>query len=65
MTTTRSRTSRTTRPTSRPRLTVVEPQLVRLPNVRSAQKRIESGYYDREEVRDRLAVAVLQALLAD
>ncbi|MCC6350643.1 MAG: hypothetical protein IT347_13745 [Candidatus Eisenbacteria bacterium] len=37
--------------------------LVRLPRVRSAQQRIESGYYDRNDVRDRLADAVIQVLL--
>jgi hypothetical protein len=65
MTTTRRRTSRSPRREKTPRLAVLEPRLVRLPRVRSAQKRIESGYYDRHEVRDRLAVAVLEALLTD
>lgn len=37
--------------------------LVRLPRVRSAQQRIESGYYDRIDVRDRLADAVLKVIL--
>jgi hypothetical protein len=36
---------------------------VRLPRVRAAQKRIEAGYYDRNDVRDRLASAVLQVIL--
>jgi len=36
---------------------------VRLPRVRSAQKRIEAGFYDRTEIRDRLADAVLKVIL--
>jgi len=41
---------------------VVSSTLIRLPRVRTAQRRIETGYYDRDDVRDRLAVAVLNAL---
>jgi len=37
--------------------------LVRLPRVRSAKQRIASGYYDRNDVRDRLADAVLKVIL--
>lgn len=37
--------------------------VVRLSRVRSVQKRIESGYYDRDEVRDRLVSAVLGEIL--
>jgi hypothetical protein len=36
--------------------------LVRLSRVRTALERIQSGYYDRDEVRDRLASAVLAEL---
>jgi hypothetical protein len=38
------------------------PAPVRLGRVRLALKRIASGYYDRDEVRTRLAVAVLEEL---
>jgi len=41
---------------------VANAPLVRLPRVRTAQKRIESGYYDRNDVRDRLVNAVLQVI---
>jgi len=57
-----------TRRNRSPRLRVLPPtesRLVRLPRVRSAKKRIESGYYDREDVRDRLADAVLDVILQD
>lgn len=60
MTTTRH-PNKTSRP-STPALRMVpeaDPALVRLSRVRAVRKRIASGYYDREEVRDRLAVAVL------
>lgn len=36
---------------------------MRLPRVRSALQRIESGYYDRHDVRGRLADAVLKVIL--
>jgi hypothetical protein len=42
----------------------VLPAPVRLSRVRVALKRIESGYYDRDEVRSRLALAVLEELKA-
>ena len=38
---------------------------VRLTKVRAAQKRIASGYYDRDAVRDRLAHALLEAIAQD
>jgi hypothetical protein len=38
------------------------PSVVRLSRVRTALQRISSGYYDRDEVRDRLATAVLREL---
>lgn len=62
MATTRRRN--TTRRNARPRsVPIASAPLVRLPRVRNAQKRIESGYYDRNDVRDRLANAVLQVIL--
>lgn len=62
----RNRTRKLTRTAARTRLALVPtPALVRLPRVRAAQKRIESGWYDRDEVRDKLAAAVLDALLTD
>ncbi len=36
--------------------------LVRLARVAEARRRIASGWYDRAEVRDRLAEAVLQEI---
>ena len=41
---------------------VASPDVVRLSRVRVALQRISSGYYDRDEVRDRLATAVLHEL---
>lgn len=64
MTTIRRPKSRKTRPAAQ--LSVVpvgDPSVVRLSRVRSALKRIESGYYDRDEVRDRLVSAVLGEIL--
>lgn len=63
MTTTRRRTRKTSRTPSRRSVPVTNAPLVRLPRVRSAQKRVESGYYDRDDVRDRLAGAVLKVIL--
>jgi hypothetical protein len=62
MTTTR-RTSSIRRTASARSVPVTNARLVRLPRVRAAQKRVESGFYDRNEVRDRLAHAVLQVIL--
>lgn len=63
-------TTRRTRPTkprsatpSRGTPPVLE--LVRLSKVAAAQKRIASGYYDRDDVRDRLAAAVLEVIQND
>jgi hypothetical protein len=39
-----------------------EARMVRLPRVRTALKRIETGFYDRDEVRERLAAVVLKEL---
>jgi hypothetical protein len=36
--------------------------VVRLTRVRDARERIESGWYDRAEVRDRLVEAVLHEI---
>jgi len=36
--------------------------MVRLARVRDARRRIESGWYDRAEVRDRLVEAVLHEI---
>jgi hypothetical protein len=63
MTTTRRRTSSTRRARAPRSVPVTNAPLVRLPRVRSAQKRIESGFYDRRDVRNRLANAVLQVIL--
>lgn len=62
MTRTRRRTSSTRRTAASRTTPVTNAPLVRLPRVRSAKKRIESGYYDRSDVRDRLAGAVLRVL---
>jgi hypothetical protein len=63
MTTTRRRTSSTRRTRSPRSVPVTNAPLVRLPRVRTAPKRIESGFYDRNDVRDRLANAVLKVIL--
>ncbi len=63
MTTTRRRSSSSRRNPAFRSVPVANAPLVRLPRVRNAQKRIESGYYDRDEVRDRLASAVLKVIL--
>lgn len=63
MTRTRRRTSTTPRSAVRRSVPDTDAPLVRLPRVRSAQQRIESGYYDRNDVRDRLADAVLKVIL--
>ncbi|HTR97972.1 MAG TPA: hypothetical protein VMH61_08725 [Candidatus Acidoferrales bacterium] len=39
-----------------------DPRLIRLGRVRAAVRRIQSGYYDRADVRDRLVAAVLEEL---
>ncbi len=62
MTTTHRRTSSSRRSSASRNVPVAAGTLVRLPRVRTAQKRIESGYYDRDEVRDRLANAVLKVI---
>lgn len=61
MTTTR-RTSRNPRKAVLRSVPETHAPLVRLPRVRSAKQRVESGYYDRRDVRDRLADAVLKVL---
>lgn len=56
------RTSRSSRSAVRRSVPDTNAPLVRLPRVRSAKQRVESGYYDRRDVRDRLADAVLKVL---
>jgi hypothetical protein len=63
MTRSRRSSSSNRRSTSRRSVPVSDASLVRLPRVRSAQKRIEAGFYDRTEIRDRLADAVLKVIL--
>ena len=61
-----SRTKRKSAKTQEPELRVVSggaQQLVRLAKVREAQERIANGYYDRAEVRDQLAQALLDELI--
>ena len=63
MTTTRRRTTAKSRPANVPlMLHGPTPAPVRLTRVRAALQRIASGYYDRDEVRARLAAAVLAEL---
>jgi hypothetical protein len=63
MTTTRRRRTRTTRRASASvKAHGPLPPPVRLTRVRTALKRIATGYYDRDDVRDRLAAAVLSEL---
>ncbi len=60
MTTARRPRTRTTRRAAIPVATAPPP--VRLTRVRTALKRIATGYYDRDDVRDRLVAAVLAEL---
>ena len=63
MNATRRRIADTSRKTAvRPVSQTASPNVVRLSRVRTALKRISSGFYDRDEVRDRLATAVLKEL---
>jgi len=63
MNATRRRTTHTPRKTAVRRVPqAASPNVVRLSRVRTALKRISTGFYDRDEVRDRLAVAVLKEL---
>ena len=63
MTTTRRRRTQTTRRAAAPHAVHGPlPAPVRLTRVRAALKRIASGYYDRDDVRRRLASAVLAEL---
>ncbi len=58
-----TRSTRSTRATAAPVVAIAGyPEVVRLTRVRTALQRIRSGYYDRDEVRDRLAAAVLKEL---
>ncbi len=64
---TTTRRSRTTKPSSAKLTRGTKPvlELVRLSRVATVQKRIATGYYDRDEVRDRLAEAVLEVIQRD
>ena len=63
MNATRRRNTRLTiTPAARPAARAGASNVVRLSRVRTALQRISSGYYDRDEVRDRLATAVLNEL---
>ncbi|MEO5988618.1 MAG: hypothetical protein ABIU54_00305 [Candidatus Eisenbacteria bacterium] len=64
---TTTRRARTTSSRSTKRASATPPvlELVRLSRVAAAQKRIATGYYDRDEVRDRLAEAVLEVIQPD
>lgn len=63
MTTTRRGRTRTTRRAAVSRSARGPlPAPVRLTRVRTALQRIANGYYDRDDVRDRLAAAVLSEL---
>ncbi len=63
MNATRRRTSHTPRKrAAAPASRSTSPKVVRLTRVRTALQRISTGFYDRDEVRDRLATAVLKEL---
>ena len=62
MTTSRRRPNRTTRRPRSAARTPAGPPPVRLTRIRTVLSRIASGYYDRDDVRDRLAAAVLKEL---
>jgi hypothetical protein len=63
MNATRRRTApRLRKPVARPAGRAASPNVVRLSRVRTALQRISNGFYDRDEVRDRLAAAVLKEL---
>ncbi len=62
MTTTRRRTRRPRRAAKPAAAHAALPVPVRLTRVRVAMQRIAAGYYDRDDVRDRLATAVLAEL---
>lgn len=57
---TRRRSPRTARVT--PITKAVAPPPIRLDRVRTALERIANGYYDRDEVRSRLANEVLEEI---
>jgi hypothetical protein len=59
-TTRRSRTRTSRRVPSTLRVTPAAP--VRLGRVRTARQRIANGFYDRDEVRERLVAVVLEAI---
>lgn len=61
-TTRRARTRSTRRAAASTSARESLPPPVRLTRVRTALQRIANGYYDRDDVRDRLAAAVLSEL---
>ena len=61
-TTTKTRSAQPAGATTSVRTTQPALELVRLSRVAAVQKRIAAGYYDRDEVRDRLAEAVLEVI---
>lgn len=62
MSPTRRRRSASPRAAQRAGAPVVALPPVRLTRVRTALRRIASGYYDRDDVRDRLVAAVLKEI---
>jgi len=62
---TRAAHAKPAKPAKLTKLALVAPPsagVVRLARVAEARRRIESGWYDRAEVRDRLVEAVLQEI---
>ena len=49
-------------PSGRPALKLVEGRLLRWAKIRTARQRIAAGFYDREDVRSRLADAVMRRM---
>lgn len=45
-----------------PKLQLVEGRLLRWEKIRAARERIAAGFYDREDIRSRLADAVLKRM---
>ena len=60
--TTKSRSAEPARAVPSARTAQPALELVRLSRVAAVQKRIAAGYYDRDDVRDRLAEAVLEVI---
>ena len=62
MTSTRRRLKRSSPVAAHAGPPAADSQLVRLSRVRTALRRIQNGYYDRDDVRDRLVAAVMEEL---